>query len=129
VDLIQVDDVQLEAAKTGFHFAPNRFRFETLADLAPFVPHPLAFREDVRPVGTSSQRAGDDFFRMPQAVNGSRVDPVDAAVERGLNGCDRLVVVLRSPGKSPSAAANGPRTHTDARDHHVGIPQPFRFHP
>ena len=30
----------------------------------------------------------------------------DAAVERGVNGCDGIVVVLRSPAERPAAAAD-----------------------
>ena len=65
---------------------------------------------------------------MPQAVDGRRIDPVDALVQRRMNGVHRLVVVLRAPGELPSSAAHGPRAHADRRDFQIARTQSSLLH-
>ena len=45
----------------------------------------------------AGERAADDLLGVPPAVERSRVDPVDAAVQCGVDGPYRIGVVLRSP--------------------------------
>jgi hypothetical protein len=48
---------------------------------------------------------------MSQAVDGSRIDPVDAQVERAVNGGDGFIVVLRPQANSqlPPPMAQAPK--------------------
>src|SRR5262249_6125199 len=65
---------------------------------------------------------------MAKPVHRGRIDPVDAAVERRLNGLDRLAVVLGTPCKSPSSAPHRPSTHPERRYFHVAVAELFQFH-
>src|ERR1700761_5243492 len=65
---------------------------------------------------------------MAQAINGRRIDPVDAEVQRLVNRRDRIVIVLRSPGKRPISAADGPRTEANRRELHIRIAKLFLLH-
>ena len=121
VNLIQVDRVQLKTAKAGFHFAADGVRLEALANLAALVPHAFALGEDQRFAGAALKRAGHHFFGMAQAVDRGRVDPVQPRVQRGVDGRYRFVVVLRSPGESPTPAAHGPRADANGREVHVAV--------
>ena len=64
---------------------------------------------------------------MAQAVNGRSVDPVDAGVQRLVNGRDRILIVLCSPSRIPSRAADRPRSEADRRDVQVRVPSRFVF--
>ena len=67
------------------------------------------------------QRPRHHFFGMAQPVDGGRIDPVHAAIERRVDGGDGFVVVLRSPGERPSAAAHRPRADADGRQFHIAV--------
>ena len=62
----------------------------------------------------AGERAADDLLGVPPAVERSRVDPVDAAVQCGVDGPYRIGVVLRSqlthhsPGREPMGAVPMP---------------------
>ena len=49
-------------------------------------------------------------------------------VERRVDGGNRFVVILRSPGERPSSAAHGPRAHADGRQLHIAVAKPFLLH-
>ena len=65
---------------------------------------------------------------MAQAVDGGGIDPVHAAIERRVDGGDGFVVVLRSPGERPSAAAHRPGADADRRQFHIAVAKPFLLH-
>src|SRR5260370_21071374 len=62
------------------------------------------------------QRARDDLFGTTQAVEGGSVDPVDAQLQRAMNGGNRIGVVLRAPGKFPATSTEGPGAEADGRN-------------
>ena len=74
-----------------------------------------------RLVAGGFQRPADDFFRMAEAVNRRGVDPVNAEIEGAMDGGDGFVVVLRTPGEFPVAAADGPRAKADGGEVKVRI--------
>jgi hypothetical protein len=121
VNLIEIDYVQLETAQAGFHLTADGVRFQALADFAALVPHPLAIGKDERFAGAAFQRARHHFFGMAQTMDRGRIDPVDSGVQRGVDGRPGFVVVMRSPGESPTAAAHRPRADADGRDLHVAV--------
>ena len=53
---------------------------------------------------------------MAETVYGRGIDPVDALIERGVNGADGSVVILRPPRECPSGAAHGPCADPEGRD-------------
>ena len=65
---------------------------------------------------------------MAEPVDGGRVDPVDAEIDRAPNRRDRVGVVLRPPAEQPVAAANRPRAKADDRDVQVRVPKPPCLH-
>lgn len=85
------------------------------------VPDHAVLREHVRPIGFGQvgEGAGDDLFRVAEAVDGGRVDPVDTALDGVTNGGDRVGVILRAPAERPVTAADRPRAESDARDVHA----------
>jgi hypothetical protein len=78
----------------------------------------------MRPRG---QRAGHDFLRVPETIDGRGVDPVEAEFERPVNGADRVGVILGAPTEFP-VATDGPRTESDAGDVQVRVTELFGFH-
>ena len=90
------------------HSRADGIGFQALIDLAVLVPVALALGEDVRPIRAALQGARDHFLGMPEAVHRGGVDPIDAAIEGLVDGGDRLVVVLRTPGECPSASRPSP---------------------
>jgi hypothetical protein len=65
----------------------------------------------------------EDFTARPtiSSVHGRGIDPVDAEIERAMDGGDGVVVVLGAPAILPVAAADGPRAKADGRDFEIGI--------
>src|SRR5437588_136266 len=108
MNLIEIDDVDLETPEARFALTPDRIPLQTLADLAFVIPDARALREDIGPVRASFDRARHDFLRMSKPINGSSVNPIDAAIESRVNRVDGLVIILRAPGESPSASAHRP---------------------
>src|SRR5208282_4682249 len=74
-------------------------------------PHHRALRKHEGSRTSTYEGSGDYLLRMPQAVNGGRVDPVDSGVQRSVDRHDRLGVVLRAPTKIPAPSANRPGAH------------------
>ena len=85
------------------------------------VPEPRALGEDVGLVRRGFDRAAYHLFRVAQSVDGRGVDPVDAQIERAMNGGDGVVVVLRTPGVLPVAAADGPGAEADGSEMKIGV--------
>ena len=53
---------------------------------------------------------------MAEAVDGGGVDPVDAQFECGVDGGDRILVILAAPAELPVTAAERPRAEADGGD-------------
>src|SRR5688500_3578699 len=61
-----------------------------------------------------------DLLRMTQSVRRGGIDPVDAGLDRVVDGSDRVPVVLRPPAALPVAAADRPGAEPDTRDREAG---------
>lgn len=71
--------------------------------------------------GISLHRPGNHLFRVPQPIDGGRVDPVDSQVNGSMDGGNGLIIVLRTPGEGPVAAAYGPGAKADGSESKVGV--------
>ena len=82
------------------------------------VPDQAALGEDERTVGRGqlTKQPSHDLFRMPEAVHGRRVNPVDAHLDRVPHRGHGIGVILRSPAEGPAAAADGPRSEANPCD-------------
>ena len=88
-----------------------------LRDKAILVPAHAAFGEDVGAGAfPCAESAGGYFLGVTEAVDGGRVDPVDAEFEGAVNSGDRIIVVLRAPTELPAAAAESPGAEAHRRD-------------
>ena len=102
MDLVQVDGVHAEPLQAGLAFVPDRVGLEAVVDLAVPVPDHAALGEDVRPVAHPFEGAGDDLFRVSEAVDGRGVDPVNSGVQSFVDDGDGVAVVLAAPGELPA---------------------------
>src|SRR5271169_6857664 len=97
--------------------------------LALGVPAEAAFGENVGSRSLPNRQSfRDDLFGMTEAVDGGGVDPVDAQLQRAVDGGDGIIIVLFSPAELPSCAADGPGAVSDGCNMHVRISKLFRFH-
>src|SRR6185437_13772691 len=80
MNLIEIDHIRLQPPQAGLKLAPQRIRLQAAADLTLLIPEARTFRKDIRAVCAPLQRPGNDLFRMPQSIDGSRINPVDAQV-------------------------------------------------
>ena len=69
------------------------------------------------------ESAADDVLRVPEAVGGGGVDPVDPELERAVDRRARLLVFLGSPAELPVAPSNRPGAEADPRDLETGVAQ------
>src|SRR5262249_24817815 len=70
----------------------------------------------------------DDLFRVAQPVDGRRVNPVNAGVQRLVDGRDGVNVVLGTPGEFPAPAADGPSPEADRGNEQVRVSKLSGFH-
>ena len=129
VHLVKIDGFDLQPAKAVFAFTANGIGAESLGDFPFFIPAQNTLCEDMGARATPfPQCAGNDFFRMAQAVDGGGVDPIDAKLKRAMNRGNGVRIILVAPGKFPAGTANGPRSKTDGRDLEVRVSELARFH-
>src|SRR5262249_18632091 len=83
---------------------------------------------DVGRVAHPTEGPRDDLLRVAQPVDGRGVDPVDAGVQRLLDGGDGVAVVLGPPGEFPARPADGPGPEADRGDEQVGISKLSSLH-
>ena len=126
VDLVEVDRLHLEAAQAVFHLAADLQ--QGAPDPALVVPHHAALGEEEWLDRRLLHRLPDDRLGVAKAVDGRRVDPVDAEVDGLADGRDGGVIVLRPPGEGPVAAAYGPRAKSDRREPHLRIAKLSQLH-
>ena len=107
--LIEVDDVDLQAAQTGVAFFADGLRGVHLGDMALFVPTHGALGENVGALALPLlQCTRDNFFGVTETVDGGGVDPIDTKFEGAVNGGYGIVVFLRTPAELLAATADGP---------------------
>ena len=103
MNLVQIDYVDIEAAQAVLDFAADRVGSQYFLHLPLCIPVQATLGEDVRSgAAPVLQSTANHFLGVSQTVDGGGVDPVDAEFERAVNGGDRFVVVLRSPGELPA---------------------------
>ena len=105
-----------QAAQAVFAFAADGFALHAAGKARAFRPRRGALGKHIRRAGAALDGAADNLFGMAKSIDRRGVDPVDAAVERGVDGADGVVVVLRSPGEGEASAADGPRANAERRD-------------
>ena len=71
--------------------------------------------------GEFLQGAANDLFRVAQAVDCRRVDPVDPELQSPVDCRNGLVIVLWAPGELPVATANGPCAKSDRSEVKVRV--------
>src|SRR5580765_8126899 len=103
MDLQQVDPVRAQAAQARLEIRTDAPGTEVHARAGLGRERP-ALCEDEDIAAASFESAGDDLLGATPTVEGRRVDPVDAQVERMSNRANRRLVVLRSPPDGPVPA-------------------------
>ena len=112
--LIEIDDVHLQAAQTVVAFAADGIAIKNRGNAPFFVPAHDALGKNIGArAAPLFQGAGNYFFRMSRAVNGSRVDPVHSQLKRAMDRGNRVRVVLLAPSKVVAGATNGPSTESN----------------
>src|ERR1700722_615363 len=104
--LVKIDDVYTQAAKAVLCLAANVL--QTVADLAFLVPDQAAFSKDEWLVRSALERSGNHLLGMPQAIYRCSVNPVDTKIQGLMDGSDRILIVLRPPGKLPAPSPDPP---------------------
>ena len=127
--LEQVHAVATESAQARLHVGPNRLGPEihvVVAVLAAKRPA-LGEHEDVV---AAAQRTPDDLLRAAPAVERRGVDPVDAAVESGVDRAHGVAFVLRAPVHPPDAGTRTDRGSADAHrsDLEIARTEPSPLH-
>ena len=124
VDLVQVNAVHLQALERTFDFLENLFAIGVAIGETHLVgQHAALGGDDHLAAGPLLHRASDHLLGFAEAVGVRRVDPVDAAIERLMNGSDGVRVLLRSPAHAPVIPANGPSTEPDGREFEIAVAQ------
>src|SRR5690606_9681304 len=113
VQLIEVDRLDAEPPQTPLAFL-DHFRAARRSTDVRAVVTKAELREDERSPRSRELADGpaDDRLRPARAVDRRRVDPVDAVVDRRMDGRDAVRIVLAAP----LPAADGPRPDADRRD-------------
>ena len=121
VELQEVEPLATEPAQALLAAAPDRLGAQVHEVVAVVAAQRAALRED-EDVVAPGERAADDLLGVPPPVEGSRVDPVHAAVQRSVDGPHRVAVVLRPPVDPPLSRprADGRGADADPRDQQVG---------
>src|SRR5579863_7265821 len=102
---------------------------QNLLDITFRIPAQAALGKNVRLLARPGfKRPGNDLFGMPQPINRSSIDPVDAQFQRPVNGRYRIIVVLRSPRELPATAADSPRSIPNRGDVQIGLAKLPGFH-
>jgi hypothetical protein len=65
---------------------------------------------------------------VAHSINGGRVDPVNAKVERAMDRRDGRLVILLAPTKFPTRSADSPGAEADGCYEQIGVTEALRFH-
>jgi hypothetical protein len=87
VDLIEINHVYAETPQAVLALGANTGALEPWEDLSGrgIVPDKTAFRRYDHSVALTSNSPANDRLRVPQSVGRSRVDPIDAQIQRSLD--------------------------------------------
>ncbi|MCY1235827.1 hypothetical protein D9M72_484570 [compost metagenome] len=123
--LVKVDDLDAEPLQRSLHLAAQRFGIADAGRKGVAIvriPDQPGLGEDQRALGFRDcrERFTNDLLGMTETVDRCRVDPVDAALHRMTDSCNRLAVVLASPAPSPIGAADRPGAKADGGDVEAG---------
>src|SRR5262249_4626492 len=120
VRVVQVEDVEIRRSQT-----PQAV-LDIAVDAVPsqtFDPPALAIRqgatlgEEQDPLTPSADRASDQLFGAPPAIERRGIDPIDAAIQSGVDRADGSLFVLRPPRDPPRRGRADRRgTNADRRD-------------
>ena len=89
MDLVEVNDIHAKPSQACLTFAADGFRAQRVADFASLIPNHPAFGEDIGPLASPiAQRPRYNSFGMAKPVNRRGVDPVNAELQRPMNGRD-----------------------------------------
>src|SRR5260370_7413090 len=111
MDLIEVDDVNLQATQAVFALLADGSGRVHFGDAAVLVPAHGALGEEVRaPPFPFAESECHYFLGVAYAVDDRGVDPVAAKLELAVNSADPISIVSRPPSDALalSAAAPGP---------------------
>src|SRR5437870_1965669 len=108
--------------QTVFALATDGVRLQVAMNISLFVPTQTAFGENVWAwAWPGAQRKRDDFLGVAHSINGGRVDPVNAELERAMNRSDGRLVILLTPTKLPTGSTNSPGTKANWCDEQIGV--------
>ena len=128
VDLVKIDHVRLEAAQAVLALAANRIGLERGADVSCGVPYPFALGEHIGTWGAPANCPGDYFFRVTQSVERGGVNPVEAVIQSGMDGGNRVAIILRPHAAVPATSAHGPGANSDGSNAEVAVSKLTCFH-
>src|SRR5579863_9963833 len=77
---------------------------------------------------SSFERARYEFFGMAQSINGGGIYPVNAQIERALDGSNRQLIVLWPPTHRPTIATDSPASIANGSDVYIGLAKLSCFH-
>ena len=120
MDLIEVDALGAQAPQALLQLVADAGGGEPREGArAPAHPRPAALGRDAHAVaiGASAERAADQLLGVAAAVERGGVQPVDAAVQGGVDGGQRVGVRLRPPAAAPAGPADRPGAQADAAGH------------
>ena len=125
--LINVDVIGAQPAKRILDLAHDP-RAAGISEYFPVLPFEsdLGGDEHARTQAALGECRADDLLGAPEAVGRSRVDDVDAMLDRGADGGNGFRLV----GSAPHPAADRPGTERDARylERRTGNSGPFDLH-
>src|SRR6266567_4643438 len=78
VDLIEIDDIHLQAPQTILHLAPNRVGFQDTTYSPIWIRKTRTLCKYIRLRRTSFDGPRHHFFSVPHTVDGRSIDPVHA---------------------------------------------------
>ena len=109
--LIDVDDIGLEAAKRVLELVAQPRRRGVAQELAASPVEPDLGGYDRTRSPAALERLADQLLGAAEAIARCGVDEIDAVIERGVNGVDRVAFL----GATPHHSADGPGAKPDAR--------------
>jgi len=121
VNLIEINRLHTQTSQRVFQLLTERVRFEVAIDAAVLMPTHGALGENIGLFRGLLQSLRDNLFGVSKAIDSRSVNPINAQIERPLNGCNRFTVILSAPGILPIASANRPRAKTDWGEMEVGV--------
>ena len=130
--LIDVDDIGLEAAKRILELAAQPRRRGVAQELAACPVEPDLGGDDRTRSPAALERLADQLLGAAEAIARCGVDEIDAVIERGVNGADRVAFLGAAPHHPPMAQVPRPMREASKGNPAIlicSMPIPLRFHP